>query len=135
MAMDDDVEGERPSWQRRVEPSRPGDELVVPALRFVGEQDGPPERELKARLVEVFRLDSRVARAYLARVEYGDGSGMHIALCLSSSFAGFDQALVREIGGVFASLFGSHEHLDTVFLREEQEETLTQVCRAFYPTA
>ena len=57
-------------------------ELGTDGLRFLGEQDGPLERILKERLVEMFRGEAAVSRAYLARADLGDGSGIHVVLGL-----------------------------------------------------
>jgi len=43
------------------------EQFQVSSVSFVGEQDGPPERELKARLVILFNQNDNIRRAYLAR--------------------------------------------------------------------
>ena len=43
-----------------------------------------------------------------------------------------DQTLVENAGSIFASMFGTNEHLDIVFLDERQEIELLKVCRAFF---
>src|SRR5688500_13564542 len=63
-------------------PSRPTEEFVASNIRFVGEQDGPPERTLKTHLVELFSTEPALVRAYLARVQYGAEPGSEVALCL-----------------------------------------------------
>ena len=40
--------------------------------------------------------------------------------------------LIAEVGAMFAELFGAHEHLDIVFIREDQEGRLRQVGRSSY---
>jgi len=106
------------------------EEFRVPQLRFLGEQDGPPERELKFRLAQFFQSDQSVTTAYLARVTYG-GESFAVALCLRVRFA-FEGALIEELGKIFASIFGSHEHLDIIFLSETQEVELAIVCKPFF---
>src|SRR5262249_5218546 len=106
------------------------EEFRVPQLRFLGEQDGPPERELKFRLAQFFQSDQSVTTAYLARVAYG-GESFAVALCLRARF-GFDRRLAEELGRIFASIFGSHEHLDIIFLSETQQSELAIVCRPFF---
>ncbi len=54
-------------------------ELHVPAIYFLGEQDGPPERELKKLLAPLFQGRTEVLRAYLARLTYGSGSPASVA--------------------------------------------------------
>lgn len=111
--------------------SRPPVTLTPPKITFVGEQDGPPERDLTARFMEMFRDEESVLRAYLARAEYGDGTGTHVVLCIRSE-NGECPTLHPKIGAIFAGMFGSHEHLDTLFIRDDQEQELSRVCRPFY---
>jgi hypothetical protein len=98
---------------------------------FVGEQDGPAEQDLKVSLVELFRSEPTVERAYLARTDYRDGTGLHVALCLKSSI-GEDWSLDPKVANIFAARFGTHEHLDTIFIRADQEQELQQGCAPFY---
>jgi hypothetical protein len=55
-------------WFKRKH-SRPAEEVKPPVIKFVGEQDGSPERDLKARFIKVFREEPTVQRAYLARTD------------------------------------------------------------------
>jgi hypothetical protein len=71
----------------------------------------------------------RRKHAYLAQISSGDQSG--VALCLKTDH-GPDPNLVREIGAIFADIFGGHEHLDILFLNETQESALRRVCAPFY---
>ena len=109
------------------------EEFQVPQLRFLGEQDGPPERELKCRLAEFFERDKTVNKAYLARVAYGAES-FAVALCLRAQL-GPDRGLAERVGKIFASMFGGHEHLDIIFLSEIQEAELASVCKPFFPSS
>lgn len=67
----------------------------VPAVRFVGEQDGPPERLLKDRLCELFRQDKAISPAYLARADIG---GPRIGAITDYGGRQIDDALVRATG-------------------------------------
>jgi hypothetical protein len=118
------------SWFKSKYTKHP-EKIQVPKLRFWGEQDGVPERELKDRLIEFFQCDQTILRAYLARVAYSDRSPLVIALCLRSEF-GPDRGVVEKIGKIFASMFGSHEHLDIIFLDGQQESELAKVCSPFF---
>jgi len=40
--------------------------------------------------------------------------------------------VVEKIGKIFASMFGSHEHLDIIFLDGQQEHELAKVCSPFF---
>lgn len=106
---------------------RPLDQRQVQTLVFLGEQDGPPERELKNQLVAVVLGGSQIQRAYLARIE-ADGERC-VALCLRGPA---DMEIVRQVFGVFGGIFGAHEHLDTLFLDESEEHDLRRVCAPFY---
>jgi hypothetical protein len=118
------------SWFRDRLPRAP-QKLTPPTTRFVGEQDGVSERDLKACFVELFRKQPTVERAYLALAEHGDGRGVHVTLALRCP-SGEDPSLIRRLANTFSSMFGSHEHLDMMFIREDQERQLQAVCKPFY---
>jgi CRISPR/Cas system-associated endoribonuclease Cas2 len=107
----------------------------VQQVVFLGEQDGPPERELKARLTQLFDQRRDVLRAYLSRVSYGDSANT-VALCVRADPEVTNQVvanqLVEMIGKVFGDMFGEHEHLDIIFLSDTQESNLTKSCSAFF---
>lgn len=107
-------------------------EMRVPRVMFVGEQDGPVEREFKQRLVEHFGHDRRVGAAYLARVAYSDATPVLVALCLRAE-PGQERDLAENAAQIFSSMFGRHEHLDILFLDAQQETELSKVCPAFIP--
>jgi hypothetical protein len=117
-------------WFKK-KPFRPPETLWVPSLSFLGEQDGPPERELKAQFCQLLQNRACVQHAYLARVDYGNPGEYHVALCLRMTISD-DAKLKKAIGEVFAQKFGRHEHLDVIFVREDQEDDLSKVCRPFY---
>ena len=104
-------------------------ELRVPSVRFVREQVGAPERALQSRLLECFQRHTAIKRAYLVQISSGDQLG--VALCLKK-INGPDRALIKEIGDIFADIFGCHEHLDILFLNDVQEASLKRVCPAFF---
>jgi hypothetical protein len=108
----------------------PTELLHVPRLIFLGEQDGPPERELKTLLAQLFDHEGGVLRAYLAQVSYGD-SANSVALCVRVGSQG-SKRLVEKIGKVFGGMFGEHEHLDIIFLDDAQEGSLKTSCSAFF---
>lgn len=104
-------------------------ELRVPEIEFLGEQDGLPERMLKERLSAAFVFHRQLDRAYLALVRYADETG--VALCLSCP-DGRNQKLAEVVSEVFGSIFGAHERLDIVFVGVDHELALQRVCRPFY---
>ena len=99
--------------------------------QFVGEQDGIPERELKARLIARLGRRAEVRAAYLARVAYPGQSGVGVALCLRAH-PGLEKQLVADLGEVFSGMFSHREHLDILFLNEGMEEELRILCRPFF---
>ena len=103
----------------------------VEKFRFVGEQSGSPEQQLKVLLCSYFGNANVVERAYLARVSYNDGSEVHVALCLYTSRSD-REATVRGVNALFAKIFAKEEHLDIVFLDSQQELALAKVCRPFF---
>ena len=113
-------------------PSRKkSEEVRVPEIRFLGEQDGPPERLLKERLADFFRRDRSVSRAYLARVDFGEGKNASVVLGLRTQF-GPGKGMVEKVGTIFADVFNSKEHLDIMFLTDGQEAQLTKACKPFF---
>ena len=113
-------------------PSRSPQRLTPRVVRFIGEQDGPAEHDLKDRFVELLRGEPIVKRAYLACAEHGDGSGVHITLCLKCSPRSEDVSLLPKLVGIFGSMFTSQEHLDIRFLEDNEEHKLRSVCVPFY---
>ena len=103
--------------------------LQVAEIQFLAVQDGPPERLLKTRLSAIFTFHRRLERAYLAQVRYSDESG--VARCLRLA-DGQKQEIAEVVGEAFGSIFGAHEHLDVLFVSENQESALRRVCRPFY---
>jgi hypothetical protein len=109
--------------------AKPPQEMHVSEVQFLGEQDGAPERLLKARLSEFFQRDKSVHRAYLTRTRIeGQAS---VALCVKTQF-GADRGLAEKIGAIFGMIFNADEHLDIVFLSEQQESQLKRVCSTFF---
>jgi len=120
------------SWFRsRNKPSRPAETIRPPQIKFVGEQAGPVEDDLKARFCRLFASTHTVESAYLARVSYGDDSRNSVALCIRSSIE-VDQQLQEKLAQIFAEVFRADQHLDILFVREDQEMQLQKICKPFY---
>jgi hypothetical protein len=102
-----------------------------PGITFLAEQDGAPERALKAAFAKILTTTPHVQRAYLALVKYDKAGGYEVALCLCSG-NGADENLVQALGAAFAQQFGATEHLDILFLETRQEKALAEVCQPFY---
>lgn len=108
----------------------PLEELTIPPVSFLGEQDGPTEQRLKQALDAVLRKSRIVARAYLCRILYEDNTpGVALGLATRGQES---QALVEEIGAAFSSIFDASAHLDVFFLSEERHAEIRKVCPAFY---
>jgi hypothetical protein len=105
--------------------------MTVQTASLLGEQDGSPEQELKEKLVVLFGQLRLVTIAYLAVVRYGDTASANVALCVRGQ-PGQNRMFAERVGSVFGSIFGSHEHLDVIWLTPEQETSLAKVCRPFY---
>ena len=104
---------------------------VEPTVRFLGGQEGQAALELKSALLP--RLQSYpVRRAYLAQVDFGDGSSPSVALCLSAEES---KTIVKAVQEEVRRLFHSSQHLDICFLSEQQETEVSSVCQPFYVAA
>lgn len=100
-------------------------------IRFVGEQDGPSERELKHQFVQLFSTIEYIRVAYLAIADYQSGSPPSVVLCLHLD-RGEDAGLVETLGKIFNAMFNVDEHLDVLFIDDEDEARLKTVCLPFY---
>jgi hypothetical protein len=103
----------------------------IDELRFLGEQDGVPEAQLKQALIALFRQDERVSKAYLARAEHGQAPAVVLALRVAP---GCEKEILGTVGSVFWKMFGSEERLDIIFPSDLQEEKLAAVCLPFFAT-
>ncbi len=111
--------------------SRQNSGFWAPEISFLGDQDGPSERELKSALSDLFKsTDDGVQIAYLARVVYEKQKGS-IALCLKADPDIQDQ-LVNHVAKIFAVMFNTNEHLDIVFLTEQMQLQIAAACRPFF---
>jgi hypothetical protein len=111
---------------------RPTEERTPRVIRFVHEQDGEPEREVKALLARYFEESGTVVRAYLARVDYGEPDAYDVALCVVTPDGRQDPEVLNAVARIFGDLFSTKEHLDTLFLTPARERELAAVCRPFF---
>jgi hypothetical protein len=103
-------------------------------IRFVGEQDGRVEQDLKTRWRPILAQSPAAKRAYLALVSYDRAVTFQPALCIKHE-RGDDRALAEALSVPFHQTFNSSQALDIMFLSPEQEAELSKVCRAFYDAA
>lgn len=101
-----------------------------PRVEFLGEQDGIPEGELKALLVETLKGFPSVAHAYLARVGFQPADHRSVALCLVAGQP--NPRIVREVRTQFRALFAKNAFVDIIFLSDDQQADVARVCPAFY---
>src|SRR5215468_2687961 len=101
------------------------DKLYPSRITFVVEQDGSPERALKAKLITRFQADSNLECAYLVRVRCGNSPELKVTLCLSATEP--SPHLVEAVGREFKQMFGSDESLDIMFLSPKQREEVSRI--------
>ncbi len=118
-------------FKRKVSPSKPPEVFTPPRIVFIGEQAGPVEDDLKAKFREILTSTPTVQSAYLARLSYGEESDYSVGLCIRSS-VGINQGLQKRLAQVFTGFFRPEEHLDILFIQDDQEADLRKVCKAFY---
>ncbi|MGQ0592132.1 MAG: enhanced serine sensitivity protein SseB C-terminal domain-containing protein [Gammaproteobacteria bacterium] len=107
------------------------DSFTGSKVRFVAEQLGIPENDLKEEIVRKFKDHSRVSRAYLAQVDYDEAKYFDVALCIFLEHSEGEK-LANDIASSFRRMFGPHEHLDILFLSDSQETELRKVCCPFF---
>jgi hypothetical protein len=105
--------------------------LRAQRIEFLGEQDGPPERTLKAALAAAFAAQQTVEKAYLARVRYDESTEPAVALCLASATPN-DTALLEAIRQAFAAVFRAGTHLDILFVAPSDVPRLEGACAPFW---
>lgn len=100
-------------------------------ILFLGEQDGPIERELKSHLTACLIADGEIAVAYLARVSLMETPGISVALCLYRDTKS-REALLLCVSSAFQSRFNAAEHMDIMFLSDAQKQEIDQVAKPFF---
>ncbi len=100
-------------------------------IRFLGEQDGQIEKEIKARWQPILATFPDVLRAYLAIASLSQSQNYQVVLCILSK-KGDDPLLVNALAQPFREMFNATTPLDIMFLNVAQETDVQKVCRAFY---
>ncbi len=108
-----------------------GSSFVIHNLRFVGEQLGQPETDLKNELNRIFEGDVDVISAYLAKVAYEGDPSNHVALLVRAA-PGRETELRARVAAVFSQMFAASQGLDVIFLDSVKESALSCVCRPFF---
>ena len=100
-------------------------------INFIGEQDGDIERSFKIALNNVFIKSEKCIRAYLVQAQYTNSSLVSVILCIKTQ-NGEDEAIVDACTHVFKSSFSCDQYLDIIFISDNQELKIRQVCCPFY---
>ena len=117
-------------------------EIKSKDIRIFGEQDGEPQRDFKCevsvflRQLDEWRPLDEPVRAYLCRVTHpgDDNSGsFNVALCFATNSGAKDE-IRGGAASIFGRMFGTHEHLDVMFVDNNTEAELRQVCSPFVDT-
>jgi hypothetical protein len=107
------------------------EKIQTARMLFLGEQDGSTEQELKSQLWGCFSSHAGVISAYLLRVSYEATPGPHVALCINSR-ASNRAELLPCIEKVFRKMFRATQHMDILFVSEQQLAAIDQVATPFY---
>ena len=117
------------------------------SIDFICEQNGEVECDFKSAVSGLVNKLGCKARAYLARVYYSQEHSFgpklvdecristqtnqpHVALCFSSE--GDHQGLMGGATKIFKDIFSTNEHLDIIFLDDNQERNIRKVCCPFH---
>jgi len=103
-------------------------------IRFLAEQDGQIEKEIKARWQSILVTFPDVLRAYLAIASFGQSQNYQVVLCIISK-TGENPLLVDALAQPFREMLNAATPLDIMFLNAATEADVKKVCRAFYEAA
>lgn len=107
------------------------EEWPLPPVRFLREQIGRTEDELKAAIVRRWtERECGPLRAYLVEVEYR-WKKRGVALCLALDKEP-DAQLAEDAAAAFRGMFRSDEHLVIFFVKQRQERRLRETCCPFF---
>jgi hypothetical protein len=122
------------SWLTRNPRRKAATEIITARVKFLGEQDGPVERTIKAQWLPILSADSNIRRAFLVRAAYERADDVHVLLALCSN-VGPDPGLIEALRVPYAAIFHRDCPLDTVFVSAAQEAHIERVCPPFYTGA
>jgi len=112
-------------WIRRTRAAREPQLLDFgPISEFHAAARGEGEERLVAALALLLREHRNVERAYLARVRYGAGQPLDMALCLVGEESDELYAVLRKL---FHAMFEQGQHLDIVFVSPDEEARLREL--------
>lgn len=105
--------------------------IIENKIKFIGEQDGKIERQLKEKLSTIFFQSNGLIRAYLACMQYESSKDVSVALCIKSN-NDVNEILISKCASIFQSIFSRDTPLDIHYITNEQEQDLRQLCYPFY---
>ena len=100
-----------------------------PIQEFHAAPSGDGEQRLIAALRRLLPEHENVERAYLARVRYGEGQPLDMALCLVGTES---DALYTALRKLFHAMFEQGQHLDIVFVSPDEEARLRSLSSSIY---
>ncbi len=107
------------------------EKIRVAAVRVVGEQDGVPEREIKAEFCEFLAGTSFLGRAYLAQVLCDGQIEPNVALLVRLE-SGDQEAVLSGLAHIFHKVFRQDQHLDIGFISEAKEQEVRHLVKPFF---
>jgi hypothetical protein len=120
-----------PSWLKFKPRRKLLTQLPAPRFEFLGEQDGPVERTIKAQWVPILSSRPEIRRAFLVRASYDGSSDVHVLLALRST-RGSDVSLLEALRVPYAAVFRADCPLDMMYVNSAQESQIERVCPPFY---
>jgi hypothetical protein len=118
-----------PAWFRKMQRQQVL-QVQTTSLRFLCEQDGAAERQIKEQWLPILEGAPHIRRAFLVRAQYADQTE-HVILALSST-DGSDAALMDALRIPYAAIFREDCPLDMAFINEAQQSHIERVCPPFY---
>jgi hypothetical protein len=103
---------------------------ITPELLLICEQDGEIEQMIKQKFSQLFAAYVEPIRAYLVRVQYTHNHAIGVALCIKTTKE--DINLIEQCAQQFSAIFAANQHLDILFINEQQEQIIRKQCGAFY---
>jgi SseB protein C-terminal domain len=100
-------------------------------IAFVGEQDGPTERELKRAVAAILKRALSIECVFLLKVLYEPERETKMALVMEETREQEEQ-IVDSVERIFKGLFDESQSLDFLFLTGEQTAQLRSVTEPFY---
>lgn len=100
-------------------------------IRFLCDQDGPPERRAKEQWSLILQADRNVEAAFLVRVSLDRSTEQTVVLAVRRT-GGPYLALIKALGDVFRGIFVKDVFVDIIFISEQQELQARVVAKPFY---